>query len=372
MQLAIDQSALVGELALVASAAKAESAEERASLVCLKARDDGTLRLTVNHSECGLGSEVKARVDKPGAICLPAKRLLSLVSALEGEITIRIDLNDYVTVTAGCSRSRLPGEAANTFTELPVMPEHAVDVLAGTLARLLSRVSFAAARSGRLSRAEIPAVLVQFTADTLTCVATDGRRLAWAQAPVAANLPFDFLLPIEDMSSVKKVIENQECARVAADANHLFVAAGTRLLASCRLAGNFPDYRRIMPKFDMAPVEIDSAALRSAVARVLLFTDSGARLDPKMRFVLRAGELSVSAASAQGGEGEDAVARNYTGPEIALGFNPRYLREFLDAAPAGKLHAWIKDARTATEWRLAGDDTYRYIAVPMPLPKEGA
>jgi DNA polymerase III sliding clamp (beta) subunit (PCNA family) len=101
------------------------------------------------------------------------------------------------------------------------------------------------------------------------------------------------------MSQVKKLIADRKHICVAVDAQHLFVAAGSRLLAARRLAGSFPDYQRILPKFDTPPVEIDSAALRSAIARVLLFTDSSARIDPKMRFTFRGGELSVSAASAR-------------------------------------------------------------------------
>ena len=91
---------------------------------------------------------------------------------------------------------------------------------------------------------------------------------------------------------------------------------------------------------------------------------------PKMRFTFRTDELSVSAASVHGGEGQDVVACDYSGPEIKVGFNPHYIREFLDVAPKGKLHVWIKDDHTATEWRPQGDDTYRYIAMPLPVRPE--
>jgi DNA polymerase III subunit beta len=207
MHLDVDQSVLARELALVAAAAGNDSAIPRLSRVCLEARDNGVLRLTVHNLEYGLASEVEALVTEPGAICLPAKSLLSLASALEGEIMIRTDSNDYATITAGRSRSRTPGEAADDFTELPAMPEGAV-VSAETLVRLLSHVSFAVAKGE--GRFEVPAALVRFTGDTLVCVATDGRRLALAQAPIAVNSPFDFLFPSEAMSHVGKLLEGQE------------------------------------------------------------------------------------------------------------------------------------------------------------------
>jgi DNA polymerase-3 subunit beta len=86
-----------------------------------------------------------------------------------------------------------------------------------------------------------------------------------------------------------------------------------------------------------------------------------------MRFTFRTGELSVSAASMHGGEGEDVLPCDYSGPEIAVGFNPRYILEFIDAAPEGKLQVWIKNDHAATEWRPKGDDEYRYVAMPLAL-----
>jgi DNA polymerase III subunit beta len=256
----------------------------------------------------------------------------------------------------------MSGEAADTFTELPPMPEGATGVAAEILVRLLSRAV------GRVTgRFEIPAALVQFTGDTLLCVATDGRRLALAQAPAVAALPCQFLLPSEALQCIHKLVEGQERACVAASANHLFVAAGSRLLAARKTAGEFPDYQRILPQFDTPPAAIDSAALRSAMTRVFLFTESGARLDPKMRFLLRPGELSISAMSDRMGEGEHTVTCNYSGPEIAVGFNPRYILEFLDVAPKGKLDVWMQDDHTPTEWRPEGDDTYRYIVGPLKV-----
>jgi DNA polymerase-3 subunit beta len=115
MRVVINQSALVRELALVAPAAEFRSTMRSISHLRLEAQDGGVLRLTTNNLEYGLATEVEARIAEPGAICLPAKLFFSLVSTLDGEITICADANQYVTITAGRSRSRMPGEAAGIF-----------------------------------------------------------------------------------------------------------------------------------------------------------------------------------------------------------------------------------------------------------------
>jgi DNA polymerase-3 subunit beta len=259
----------------------------------------------------------------------------------------------------------MPGEAADAFGELEPMPEGAIGLPAEILVQLLARVGFAV---GKTSGAfQLRAALVRSASDTLVCAATDGSRLALAQAALTAAEPYEFLFPSEAMACVKRLVEGQEHARVAVGAQHLFVAAGARRLSARQLAGRFPDYQRVLPRFDRPPTEIDSSALRSAMTRVLLFTGSGTRVDPKMHFLLRAGELSVSAMSDRAGEGEHTLTCDYSGPEIAVGFNPRYILEFLDVAPKGTLHVWIKDDHTPTEWRPGSDDTYRYIVGPLKV-----
>src|SRR5262249_13815388 len=151
---------------------------------------------------------------------------------------------------------------------------------------------------------------------------------------------------------------------LAATKEHLFVAAGSRLLVARQIAGSFPDYQRVLPQFDTAPAIIDSERLVTPIARVSLFTQ-GRKADPKMRFTFPAGELAISAESARGGEGEDAIPIEYSGPEIAATFNPRYILDFLDAAPEGKVRVWVKDDQMRAEWRPEADDSYRYIMMPQ-------
>jgi DNA polymerase-3 subunit beta len=283
------------------------------------------------------------------------------VATLDGAITVDVDRNQCATITAGRSRSRMPGEAIDDFSQLEPMLEGATGLTVETLLRLVSYVSFAADREE--SRFGIKGALIRFTGDQLVCVGTDGNRLALAWAPVAAA-PYEFLLSLAAMQSIQKLVEAQGRVCMAASANHIFVAAGCRLLVAPKLAGTFPDYERILGEPATSPVEMDASALRSALARVLPFADASLRLVLKVRFRLRPGELHLSAMDAHGGEGEDSLECSYTGPEIAVSLNARYVREFLDLVPDGKVRAWFTSGR-ATELRVVSDDAFRYLVMPL-------
>jgi len=142
MRLAIDQSALLPELALVASAAEARSTTPGLSRLRLQALEGGSLRLTARNLEYSLASKLTAQITEPGGIWLPAKPFLSLMSMLDGEIAIATNQHNHATITAGRSHFRLPGEAADVSAIWRRCPK-AQSPFPRRLWRLITRVDFA-------------------------------------------------------------------------------------------------------------------------------------------------------------------------------------------------------------------------------------
>jgi DNA polymerase-3 subunit beta len=369
MHFVVDQGSLVRELSLVNRAIEIRKTRPALSRVRLEARDDGMLQLTAINMEYSLISQLAASVLDPGVISVSADRLCGLASALEGEITFKVD-ECYATIKAGRSHSRMPW-VADAFPELEPMPANAATVAATDLGRLVSSVRFAAAKES--TRFGVAGALMRFSVDQMTGVAMDQTRCAFIRFPVIVASPFEFLFPLPAMAEVPKLLEGQAEASVAISGNNLFVAAGGRLLVARRLAGSFPDYDCLFPDPAATPATIDRAALDSAVARMLLFADSAPLSVPRIRLRLRPEELAISAVNDRGEEAEDPMECEYAGAETAIDLNGNHVREFLDIAPGGRVRVFIgEDGRT--EWRMADDD-YRYVMMSIPplaeKPDEG-
>ena len=119
-----------------------------------------------------------------------------------------------------------------------------------------------------------------------------------------------------------------------------------------------------------------------------------------IRLTIREGEIEVIAQSTEEGDGSEIVQADYTGEEIQLGFNWQYLIEFLNNVGAGELAADasesaradavagdsstaaatapakvartriafdFKDANAQTQMSIAGENTYDYKYIVMPL-----
>ena len=117
---------------------------------------------------------------------------------------------------------------------------------------------------------------------------------------------------------------------------------------------------------------------------------------------IREGEIEITAQASEEGEGSEKVPAEYTGEEIQLGFNWHYLLEFLtnagaaemagsESAPADaasgesataaatatataregrsplRISFDFKDANASTQMSIAGETTYDYKYIVMPL-----
>ena len=126
----------------------------------------------------------------------------------------------------GRSRTRIAGMSRESYPELPAMPDPLVKIPAGLLASLIGKTIFSI--SDEESRFTLNGALMQFRENTIAMVATDGHRLALAEAqnPLGGEVNYKALLPRKAMAELLKM--TQEVADKAAgiefagDDNHLF------------------------------------------------------------------------------------------------------------------------------------------------------
>ena len=103
-----------------------------------------------------------------------------------------------------------------------------------------------------------------------------------------------------------------------------------------------------------------------ALKRVSLLSSERSRA---VRLKATKGCLEISSNSPELGEAVESVPVDYDGDEVIIGFNARYLLDFLDAIGDEKVRLSLKDADTQGLLRPEGDhpEEYRYVVMPMQL-----
>jgi DNA polymerase-3 subunit beta len=370
MEFTVGKTDLVRELGLSQGVVEKKTTIPILSNILLET-DGDRLLMTATDLELGIRCSCPARVSKPGAGTIPARRLLDYVRLLpDADIQVKFGDNQWANLLCGRSRTRIAGMSRESFPELPEMPEPLAEIPASLLASMISRTIFAI--SAEESRFTLNGALMVLAPDSITTVATDGHRLSMVNSPIdlsgaGASASYRALLPRRAMQELLKLAsESGSDATISfsGDENHLFFRIGDRLLLSRKLTGNFPDYQRVLPKEHPHSIVLQRDDMRSAIERVAQFSDERSRA---IRLQLLPGEMKVYS-SLETGESEETLPTAYEGDRVEIGFNAQYLLDFLRTS-AEEVMFLFRDPQSAGEMRPASEAAgqHRYVIMPMRI-----
>jgi DNA polymerase-3 subunit beta len=143
----------------------------------LLATDKGRLKLSATNLETGINLWLGAKVEKEGAISVPAKILTEFVASLPaGKVEVEAR-ESSLRLSSGSYEASFVGMAASEFPAIPSMKKKADLKFSGSLlASAINEVAFAAAQDE--GRPILAGVLLKIQGNELLLVATDGYRLS--------------------------------------------------------------------------------------------------------------------------------------------------------------------------------------------------
>ncbi len=372
MEFTVNRSDLVRELSLSQGVVEKKTTIPVLSNVLIEASGD-QLQLTATDLELSIQCSCPAEVKTAGAGTLPARRLLDYARLLpDGPIHFKFTESHWANLTCGRARTKIAGMSRESFPEIAARPQVAAEMPAAVLTRLISRTAFAV--SVEESRFALNGAQLVLTPERVTMVATDGHRLALCEEGgefgAAANQKA--LVPKKAMLELLKLLHDgdpEAKVEFSADENHLFFGAGSRLLVSRKLTGNFPDYERVLPAEHPHCVALNRDEFRAAVERVAQFADERSHA---IRIAFSPGEVKLHASLSDTGSTEETLPAVYEGPEVQVGFNAHYIMDFLRAVGEGEEVLFLfRDSSSAGELRPADGTndgpSYRYIVMPMRI-----
>jgi DNA polymerase-3 subunit beta len=369
MDFFIERSELLAQLSFVRNALEKRATIPILSHFLLEA-DGFELRMAATDLEITARTTCQAKVRTKGAAVIPGVRFFEVIrSAENSDIRCRSLENHSTQITYGRSSFKLVGLAKSDFPKFPTVPEPIAKVNADLLADCVEKTSFAV--SEEESRYILNGALLKLKPNGLTMVATDGHRLALAERKTdIPDLKEDLsvLIPRRSLLMLPRLAEQDgdgASVEISKGESHVYFTAGSRVLASRLLTGQFPNYESVLPKENGSVVELKCEEFKDVIRRVALLADDRLR---GVRFALEKDRLEVSASSPEYGEAKESIEAQYGQEAVNIGFNAQYLLEFLHAVGASSsIRMQVKDGESAVEFRPCGDDGEHYRYVLMPL-----
>ncbi|HEY0264243.1 MAG TPA: DNA polymerase III subunit beta [Granulicella sp.] len=336
--------------------------------------DDDRLTITATDLDQSIKTSCPAKVKKPGACTIPARKLYDYIKLLpEGEISIKLMDNHWVQIRAGRSNTKMVGMARANFPQVAEFPSSGgVKISVPSLKNLISKTIFAI--SNEESRYTLNGALLVLKAESMAMVATDGHRLAHIEKlnETLEGITGEkkTLIPRKALSELNSLLGSTDAETIefADDEQNLFFKIGGRVLTSRKLTGQFPNYEAVLPRDNNKFAIVRSEDLMASIQRVAQFADerSGA-----IKIRLEQNELRLSSQSTDAGESEDSIETPYQYDPLVVGFNSQYLLDFLKAiGNQGEVRLEFKDAQSAGQMRPEDgneDVRYRYILMPMRI-----
>ena len=323
------------------------------------------VRVTATDLEVGARVSVPAKVGKGGAITVTARKLSEIVRELPAAaLTLKVGDNSAVSLRCGGSSYRLVGLGAEDFPAVvPAAPSAWLTVEAKMLREMLAQTTFAISHDE--SRFALNGVLFVLQPKELRLVATDGHRLAVATRGVGQGLSgITGIVPRKAVVEIARVLGASEDVQIAITENQFVLQMPNFVMTARLIEGQFPNYEAVVPKAHPGKLLLPRGALMAALRRVSVMAEE--RNKP-VKLLLRAGSLTLSAASHDLGEAEESLPVAYTGEELAMGFNSRYLLEALTPIEKDEIVFEFKDGLSPGVVKGVEEDSDCCVIMPMRI-----
>lgn len=337
----------------------------------LLATDGGQLKLAATNLELSIVHWVGARVETDGEITVPARNFIDLVNSLPPDpVTLEMDVTRLVlALRCNAVAASFRGISADEF---PLVPEaddtESVAAEAGELRQGLEQVTFAASNDD--SHPVLTGVLLEFVSDALTLAAADGFRLSVRHVPLLQPVthPFSVIVPARALGELLRILAGHEepvAISTTARHNQIVFKLPDTVLNSRLIDGTFPDYRRIIPSSYRTRVVLGREEWLQACKRAAIFARDVANI---VRLSITPGEMVVSAASAEFGEGSTGLSATVEGEGLDIAFNVRFLIDVLGALEAPQVALELNAPTNPGVIKAVGDEAaFTHVVMPMHL-----
>jgi DNA polymerase-3 subunit beta len=314
------------------------------------------------------GQAVISKLTDAGEITVPAKKLFDICRSLpdNSELNIKVE-NHKLFVHAGKSRFNLLTLPALEFPKVKDASDGVrFTVSSAELKLLLDSTQFAMAQQD--VRYYLNGSLWHIENNTLTCVATDGHRLAVSHINVEAELAetnAQIIVPRKAIIEMNKIItEASDTIEVVIGANHVKLITEDFVLTSKLIDGRFPDYNNVIPKHNDFKMVVDRDALKPVLTRVAILSNEKYR---GVRLTLEENKLKVMANNPEHEEAEEEIDVAYSGDSFEVGLNVNYIIDALNTLPKGNIVFWFGGAEKSVLLEHEKEGNIHALNAIMPM-----
>lgn len=378
MDITVQREALLKPLQAISGVVERKQTLPILSNVLLSVKDN-MLLLTGTDLEVELIGIVKldsvksagtAPIQSEGSITVSARKLFDICRTLPECTTLHLCIEkNHLVVRAGESCFKLNTLPAIDYPSLEDTEYHTqFTIMQAYFRNLLSKTYFAMGQQD--VRHYLNGAFLDISPTSIKCVAADGHRLALAslQDVSIGNVSARIILPRKSVLELIRLLagDDEHTIAVSIADNRIRIVTNEYIFTSKLINAQYPDYNRLIPQGKEIAVG-DREAIKQALTRASILSSEKFR---GVRFQLEPGSLRITANNADQEHAEEAVALEYAGNNMEIGFNVAYLLDIVPVIVSKMLKFVFTDPNSGVLVEGAENDHdihSLYVIMPMRL-----
>ena len=340
--------------------------------VLIETVEDGLI-LTCTDGEISIKAHVNAMVEEDGCALLPAKLFAEMMRKQPvGEVEVKVDARMRAAIRSRGSNTSMACMAAEDFPDIrDVAGDHVVNLPCNKFRDAMSRVMFAVSTDE--SRKILTGILMEVYEKETLLVGLDGFRLSLQRIRAENTLPDNLgkdhihaVAPGRVLGEVSKMLpDTDDIATVTFNSSHIMYSFGGIRVYATLLTGEYIDYQKILPATWTTEVLVMRSDFSDAIDRCSLMAREG-KNNLIYLHVMPEGKMELTA-NAERGDVHEELEIGFTGNELNIAFNSRYLIDIIHNVEGERVRMCFNSNVSPCMLKPVEGDDFTFLVLPVRI-----
>ena len=372
MKFVVKKEDLYNGIKIVERATSVKALQPVLMNILIETIDAGKIKLVATDLDYTVIAEVDAQVESMGKITLPSKTLNEIVSKL-GDKLITFDMaDDSTTVNITCQNSKFDiigisaSEFPQEFSNINIEDKEGFEISIRPFVKAVKKAGFAAAsfESSNL----LSGIVCDISSSIMEIASTDGNRLARVRETIdnKDNHSKQLIIPSKTLNEFIKMcgfIED-ETVKIYTEGSKIIIKSEKTITISRLLEGQYPKYNQLIPQESPKTAIAKVSQFVSALERVSIMVNEKTSI---VKLEFSNNNLKLTADTPDSGKSEENIDIDYTGEELTIAFNYKYVLEALKNIDSDNVKVGLNTSLSATMFRPESEEDFVCLIMPVQI-----